>query len=199
MKKLIILAGLALSMGLTAQTGKSEAYYKSYVAENSFNYKGAITEIESVYDAKSYTDNLRLGWLYYLNKQYIKSKTFYEKAITLHPKSIEAKLGYINPLSALKNTAEVIKQYEKILVLAPKNTSVAYKLSSVYYLQKNYTKTIALNKTVLTLYPFDYYSNVLISKAYIKKGQIKEAKKHLNTALLASPKSLEVKKLLKTL
>jgi len=60
------------------------AYYRSYQYEKSGNYEDAIKSLMPVYNKypDGYTLNLRLGWLYYLNKKYANSIYHYEKAMT---------------------------------------------------------------------------------------------------------------------
>ena len=98
---LITLLFLALNHSAFAQDNLTEAFRKSYYSETYQNYDAAIESIKSVYNADSYVINLRMGWLHYANGDFIESKRYYEKAIELESKSIEARLGYAYPLNYL--------------------------------------------------------------------------------------------------
>ena len=64
-----------------------------------------------------YHKSLRLGWLYYLSKDYETSKKFYQQAVKLEPQAVEALLGLCYPLEAQKNSDELEKVYKQILTL----------------------------------------------------------------------------------
>jgi len=197
MKKIIlnILFLATVSLGMS-QTNVNEAFTKSYNYETDKDYANAISAITAVYDANSYTMNLRLGWLNYLVGEYVKSQGFYKKAIVLESKSIEARLGYAYPTSAIGNWDDVVKIYDEILTIDPYNSTVNYRMASIYSYRKDYTKAASYAEKVVTLYPFDYDSNYLLGHIYISLGKIKEAKICLIRALHYNPSSVEVKTLL---
>ena len=88
---------VVFSLTLYSQQNFEDAYRKSYVHEKSGQYKEAIEDLRVVNDLKSYEWNLRVGYLCYLNKQYVESENYYTKAIEIMPYSIDAKLGVILP------------------------------------------------------------------------------------------------------
>lgn len=197
MKKLVLnfIFLVTATIGMS-QINVNEAFSKSYSYENDKDYSKAISVISSVYDVNSYTINLRLGWLNYLAGEYMKSQGFYKKAIALEPKSVEARLGYVYPTSAMGNWDDVLKMYQKILIIDPQNSKVNYRIASIYSYRKKYTKAASYAEKVVVLYPFDYDANYLLGYVYISLGKIKEAKICLNRALQNSPNSTDVKTLL---
>lgn len=200
MRKVITIISFSF-WGIVAvgQTTTSEAFSKSYTYEVNKEYSNAIAAMNKVYSAESYSINLRLGWLNYLAGEYVNSQSYYKKAIGLEPKSIEARLGYAYPASAMENWNDVVKIYEEILAIDVNNSVVNYRMGSIFYYRKDYTKATNYLQRVLNLYPFDYDSNYLLGQIEIIQGKIKEAKIHLNRALEYNPSSSEVKKLLSTL
>ena len=125
LKKVLFALTLALTFQtLSAQaiTARQNAFYKSYEFEKSGNYTAALKELNNVYKSDDYFTNIRLGWLYYLSKQYAQSVKFYEKAISQKPYAIEAKFGLIKPLSATENWDRVKTTYTDILKIDPQNT-----------------------------------------------------------------------------
>src|SRR5690242_11917024 len=102
LKKIILITGLTLlfNTAMAQSTAVVEAAFaKSYVAEKDNDYTAAINSLKSVYKSDSYIMNIRLGWLYYLAKQYTESISYYNKSIALMPYAIEARFGCIKPLS----------------------------------------------------------------------------------------------------
>lgn len=187
---------MSIAVAGISQTNVSEAFSKSYTYESDKDYKNAISAISNVYDAASYDQNLRLGWLHYLNGDYTKSQGYYKKAIALESNSIEARLGYVYPVSAMENWDDVIKTYNDILAIDPNNSTVNYRLAAIYSYRKEFEKAANYAKKVVTLYPFDYDANYLLGQVYISLGKIKEAKVHLTRALNYYPTSTDVKTLL---
>ncbi len=197
MKRIVLnLVFSAIVFAGNSQTTVSDAFSKSYTYETSKEYTKAIASMDKVYDASSYSINLRLGWLNYLAGDYTKSQSYYKKAITLEARSVEARLGYAYPLSAMGNWDDVIHIYQEILAVDPGNSLVNYRMSSIYFARKDYEKAASYAEKVVKLYPFDYDTNYLLGQIYISQGKLKEAKQHLTNALNYNPSSTEVKELL---
>ena len=198
MKKIVTLLLLTLSTGLFAQTNSNTiaAFKKSYTSEADKKYADAIKSMQSVYDESSYSINLRLGWLYYLNGDFIKSKSYYNKSIKLNPSSIEARQGLVYPLGALNAWDEVITVYKGILLVNKNHTPTLYQLGYIYFVRKKYSESENYLKQVLTLFPFDYNSNALLGAVYVKMGKINEAKIHYTRALEYNPSSEEIQTIL---
>ena len=200
MKKLMLnILFLAVGIAGISQGNVGEAFSKSYEYEASGEYTNAISSINSIYDATSYTQNIRLGWLYYLSGEQTKSQAYYKKAIELEPKSIEARLGYVYPTSVMQNWDDVIKTYKDILVLDANNSLVNYRLAYIYYVRKDFDSAGKYAQNVISLYPFDFDANYLLGQIYIAQGKIKEAKIHLTRARDYNPSSTDVKSLLEKL
>lgn len=195
---------LVIAMSITLLTKAQDekvlaALSSSYAGETKQEYLASIVTLENVYDPNSYLLNLRLGWLHYLKKDYEKSMTYYKKAIALEPKSIEARLGYVSPTSALEKWDDVLKTYKEILAIDPNNTVVNYRVGYIYYYRKNFVEAEKYIVSVLKLYPFDYDTNALLGANYLAQGKIKEAKKYYNIALAYNPNSKEIQEILKKL
>ncbi len=192
MKNLFFTLFIAISSATFAQTNSYETFSKSYAYENTREFQKAI-QVLSTLPESSYSVQLRLGWLHYLNADYIKSKLHYNKAISINKKSIEARLGLIYPLTALSSWDEVIKTYNAILEIDINHSSSHYQLAYIYYVRKMYTQAEAHLKKVLEMYPFDYNSNALLGSVYVKQGKIKEAKYHYTRAMEYNPMDADIK------
>jgi tetratricopeptide (TPR) repeat protein len=188
-KSLIIFMFIFSYCGLYAQDYSKiqAAFSASYTSETSKNYKQAVTDMKTVYDEKSYEINLRLGWVSYEAGQYTESISYYQKAISLMPYAIEAKLGYVYPASALGNWDIVKAQYLEILKIDPQNSVVNYRMGLISYTSGDYDSALKYLEKVVNLYPFDYDSVVLYAWANFKLGKLREAKVLFNKALMIRP------------
>ena len=195
MKKIIFLAFIAFNSVALAQSSV-QSFKNSYTYEASGNYTKAISALTFPNSESSYSVNLRLGWLYYLKADHLKSKTHYEKAIKLSSNSIEARLGLIYPLTVLNNWDDIITVYKDILTVDNNHTSSHYQLAYIYFVRKKYAEAEKHLKKVLSLYPFDYNSNALLGSVYVKLGKIKEAKVHYTKALEYNPSATNIEKIL---
>lgn len=188
----LCLAGAAATAQVTnaemqAQTKVKTAFETSYAQENNSQFAKAIETMNSVYDENSYEIVVRLGWLNYLNGDHNKSITFYQKAIMLHPNSIEARIGLVNPASTLLKWDDVLTQYEAIITIDPHNTYAHYWAGVIYYNRKNYEKAMSYFDQVLDLYPFDYNATLMKGWTYLMQGKKPDAKKWFNKTLLIKP------------
>ncbi len=163
------------------------AFEQSYTDEYNGDYSKAIDDLKNVYDENSYEINLRLGWLTYMGGFFTESSSFYQKAINLRPMSIEAKLGFVYPASALGKWQQVKQQYVKILEIDPQNSTANYRLGSIYYGNEDYTTALKYFETVVNLYPFDYDSLLMYAWTNFKLGKTKEAEVLFHKVLMNTP------------
>lgn len=169
------------------------AFKKSYDFEYIGDYSGAIDELKKVYDEESYEINLRLGWTTYMAGFFTESTAYYQKSIDLKPLSIEAKLGFIYPASALGNWEQVKKQYINILEIDPQNSLVNYRLGSIYYGNEDYTSALQYFEKVVNLYPFDYDGLLMYAWTNLKLGKYREAEVLFNKVLMNQPTDASAK------
>ena len=183
----IVVAATSVVCNAQDFTLRKDAFQKSYIQEATGEYLGAIKSLKDVYDEKSYEINLRLGWLNYSAGNFIESRAYYNKAVTLMPYSVESRLGLVYPLAALGNWSEVISQYEKILEITPNNSLVLHRLGLIYYGRGSYEEARKYFEKVVNLYPFDYDSLTMLAWTYFKLNNLREAKVLFQKALLNTP------------
>jgi tetratricopeptide (TPR) repeat protein len=198
MKHIIILALVVCCFSSKAQQTSESAFAKSYSFEYETQYGKAISALTDTH-LESYQIDLRLGWLYYLSKDYIKSEQYYRKAVALEPASIEARFGLVLPLSTLGNWNNVLSVYLEITKLDPNNSIANYRLASIYYARKDYVNAAQYVSKVLKLYPFDYDSNLLTGKILMAQAKNVDAKKYFIKALEYNTQSEEAKAAIKKL
>ncbi|MBC7124185.1 MAG: tetratricopeptide repeat protein [Bacteroidales bacterium] len=184
-----------MSVNLAAQdfAKLSAAFSESYAKEKEGKYADAAKPLKAMYDEKSYEVNLRLGWLTYLQGQFSESVGYYSKAIELMPYAIEPRLGIVLPASAMGNWGSVVEQYNKILSIDPNNTLVLYRMGMISYENKDFKKAYTYFEKVVNLYPFDYYSVLMLGWTNYQLGKTKEAKILFQKALLYDPTSASAK------
>ena len=162
-------------------------FEQNYALEKSGDFKKAIQQLVSVYQADSYEMNLRLGWLHYNAGMFNESKRYYGQALELLPYSEEARFGIILPLAAQADWDEVIKYYNQILANNPGNTVALYRLGMVHYGRKEWLLAARNFQKVVDLYPFGYDGLLMMAWTNLQLGKTREAKVLFNKVLLYSP------------
>ncbi len=189
-KKITLLAVFViLANGIMSQNQSAiqQAFSKSYESEQARKYSQAINDLKPIYKADSYFANIRMGWLYYMSKQYTESIKYYNVAIALKPYAIEARFGCVKPLSALESWNNVRAHYLQILKIDPQNTIANYWLGVIYYNRKDYGNAMKNFEKVVNLYPLDYDSLVMLAWTKLNVGKTAEAKVLFNQALVIRP------------
>ena len=198
MKNILLTTCIALHMISNAQQNTEAAFSKSYSFEYETQYSKAITSLTDLH-LDSYQIDLRVGWLYYLSKDYVKSEQYYRKAVAAEPTSIEARFGLVLPMATLGNWNNVLTVYLEIVKLDPNNAIANYRIASIYNARRDYPNAIIYAYKVLKLYPFDYDSNLLSGKILMAQTKNAEAKKYFIKALEYNPQSDEAKAAIKKL
>ncbi len=164
-----------------------QAFSQSYELEENGEYAAAVDKLKKVYAEDSYEINLRLGWLNYSLGNFTEASAYYERAVALSPYAIEARFGYVYPLSALGNWGVVKTQYEKILEIDPMNTLANYRMGMIYYGSEDYQTALKFFEKVVNLYPFDYDGTIMYAWTNFKLGKLREAEVLFRKALLIRP------------
>lgn len=192
--KKLTLIGCCLCLGLQVKAQSAaamqRAYQNSYNNEYKKNYTAAINDIKPYYSDGDYQSNLRIAWLYFLSKNYTSSEVYYAKAISLKPSAIEAKFGYVKPLTLLNKTDQVLAQYNAILKIDPQNTQANYWVGVIYYNRKQYEVAARYFLKVVTLYPFDYDGNQMLGWSYLMAGRKQQSISYFEQALLIKPEDV---------
>ncbi len=174
---------------LQAQNEKrlQEAFAASYRHETEGDFTRAADALRKEYDERSYALNLRLGWLTYMNGAFTESSAYYNKAIQLMPLSIEARLGFALPASAMGNWDHVITRYDEILKIDPNHYLTNYRLGLIYYYREDYQTAFKYFERIANMYPFDYDAIHMYAWVHLRQGKKKEAGTLFNRALLIRP------------
>ncbi|MBF9219762.1 tetratricopeptide repeat protein [Hymenobacter ruricola] len=165
---------------------QAAAFASSYAAEAKADYADAIAPLKAIYTG-TYEQNLRLGWLYFLAKNYTAAAAHYQKAVEQRPYAIEPKFGLIKPLNALGQVEKMLGLYTDVLKVDPQNTQANYWAGVIYLNRKAYGPAARYFERVVNLYPFDYDSNISLAWAYLNLGKKAEARALYTKALLIRP------------
>lgn len=158
MKKIILIL-LSTTLLFSAQKTKSvdKYYFKSYDYEQMGKYKEAIKVISPLYKKypKGYTLNLRLGWLFYLDKKYANAIKYYKRASLINMYALDPKLGMISVYLVTQkyNDAEMVAQ-ELLKTDFYNYYANLYMVQSLIAQEKYKVATEVINK-MLALYPTD--------------------------------------------
>jgi len=179
MRSIIILISLLLAAS-AAQAQSAEAvasaFQSSIDSEAEGNFAEAIKAMKKVYNQDHYEVNLRLGWLNYLAGSFTESTSYYERACSLMPLSVEARLGYVLPASALGNWSLVETKYREVLSIDSKNSLVNYRMGLLHYGREDYPGAERYFQQVVNHYPFDLDGLLMLGWTNFKQGKTREAK-----------------------
>jgi len=202
MKKFVITALCLSVISFAHAQNKQEiaAFSNSYAMEAKEDYANAIKALEVLASATDFGLNLRLGWLYYMSGNQDQSLKYYQTALALQPKSIQARFGLAYPLAALKQWDKLATNYDDLLKVSPNNTTALYRLALMYYNLANFEKAEQYLKQLVQVNSFDYSTSLLMGWNSLKLGKYKDAEIWLNVALCLKPddqSALDGMKLLK--
>ncbi len=186
----ILLTVLLTGLNIFAQDNpKLNAFYESISAEKIGDYDKAIEIlIKEIPKAKNdYLYNLRLGWLYYLKGDFPKSVEYYNNAIRLSDKSIEALFGITYPYSGMNNADKLKDVYKEILKKDANNYKANLNLALLFFNEGDYLNSIVFLEKIVEDYPSDYSANLYLGWANYYSGGDKKAKKYFERALIAAP------------
>ena len=164
-----------------------DAFAESYRAETAGEFTRAIETLRRLYDEDSYEINLRLGWLTYNNGSFTESAAYYNKAIQLMPYSIEARLGFVLPASAMGNWEAVLTRYQEILKIDPNHYLANYRIGLIYYYRDNFTLAFQYFERIANMYPFDYDAVHMLAWTNLRLRKTREARVLFGKALLIRP------------
>lgn len=172
-----------------------DAYYKSYNYEKLQDYENAIKALNVVYThyPNGYTVNLRMGWLYYLNKNYANALRHYQNAIKTAPASLEAKNGYLLPLLAQQKFDEVEQTAYQIIAIDHYNYYGNLRLAYALRMTNKLEQAEIINTKMLTAYPTDVSFLSELALVKIAQGDKEAADKLFKDIIILDPENVTAK------
>jgi tetratricopeptide (TPR) repeat protein len=154
MKIVTIIAVLFISIFANDLKTK-DIYLQSYNYEYMGKYNEAIKVLTPLYKKypKSYTLNLRTGYLFLLSKKYSNAIKYYKKASVIIPSSVEPRLALIN-INLLMENYKVAQElsYELLKIDYYSYYGNLYVIKALYA-QKKYDDAKIITNKMLALYP----------------------------------------------
>ena len=166
-----------------------KCYYDSYEHEKNEEYTEAIYDLKPVYLSypNTYTVNLRIGWLYYLNANYSNSIQRLIKAQSLSPSSIEPMAILVLVYSKKSDWTKVEELCAKIQKIDYHNINANYWYSYALKMQKKYGLAIKVNRKMLALYPLSILFLQELGENLFLNGKKEESWSVLSSLQILSP------------
>lgn len=155
--KQVILLIFCFSLLLGGDNIIQKDYFKSYDYERIGKYKEAIKALSPLYKKypKGYTLNLRLGWLFYLDKNYNDSIKYYKKASLIKVNAFEPMLGLIRVYLTIYSYEKAQDVATQLLKRDYYNYYANLYMCKALIAQKKYKIALGIINKMLTIYPTD--------------------------------------------
>ena len=143
-------------------------YTKSYNYELSSHYKEALKVLTPLYEKypKSYTLNLRFGWLFYLNKNYADAIKHYKRASLVNTYALDPRLGLTRVYLQTGSYTKAQTVASELLKIDYYNYYANVYMTQSLNAQKKYEVSIQIIKKMLALYPTDITYLELLAVVY---------------------------------
>ena len=197
MKKFILF--LAVIVFAFSNKQIQNLYYKSYNYEKMGDYKDAIKVLIPLYDKypNGYTINLRLGWLFYLNKNYKNALKHYQKASLILPYSVEPKLGLMRVYLAMEDYKNALKIGNSLLREDYYNYYGNYYEMMALKGLKDYKNALNIVNKMLALYPTSVLFLNELGEIYYIEDKKDIAKQIFENVLILDPNNITAMKYIK--
>ena len=192
-KKIIIVVTFLLSLKIVAEdmlfTDIQTCYYKSYKYESSEKYSKAIEALADVFAnfPNTYTENYRLGWLYYLDGKFANAVEHLKSALLIYPSSLEV-LNTINLIYAAREDWEKVEeQSAQILQIDYYNEYANYWYSYSLKMLEKYELAIKINRKMLTVFPTSVTFLQELAVNLFLNDEKEESKQIFETLIILDP------------
>ena len=185
----------AMTLSIAVAQPLESPWQQSYRLEGVGKYQEAIAAIDSTPangpDAEFKL--LRRAWLYYLPGNFNESIREYKLAIERNGKSLDARLGVLLPLLALKRWREAEQGARAALELSPNNYTALLRLAIAQEAQRDWGPMAKTAATLVETYPSDASAYVYLARAQAWLGKRDEAIAAYSAVLTRFPGHLEAK------
>jgi tetratricopeptide (TPR) repeat protein len=173
--------GLVLALALCFQApfarATPEIWRRSYALEAQGDNRGALEALEALPAAEraGYLYALRHGWLLYLAGRYDDAVTAYRAAGAASPNAIEAPLGELLPLMALRRWQDAETRARAILRTDPANYLATRRLALIQYNLGRFDAALQSYRAVADRYPGDLEMLTGIGWCELRRGHRDDA------------------------
>ena len=179
----------------------SQIYQKSYDLEAKQRYQDAISVLYPIVKAyaSSYTVNYRLGWLYYLKGNFTNSKSHYQKALLVYPRSVEVLNSMTLIAVVQENWVEAEVSAKRVLEIDFYNHYANLYLIQSLKAQGKFSLAQSQALKMLQLFPANAEFMFQLGEAYFLDKNFQKAAYYLESAWVLNPYHTKTLKLLKQL
>jgi tetratricopeptide (TPR) repeat protein len=146
---------------------------------------------------KTYTVNLRLGYLYNLNKQYANAEQHYKSAQQAIPTAITPYLGLMSVYQNKGQLDQAASQGQQLLKMDSYNYYGNLQMASIFWQQKKYTEALKVYQKMLGIYPTDTVYLAAYGELLYAVGDVINGQSVLENLLIIDPENTVAKKILK--
>jgi tetratricopeptide (TPR) repeat protein len=182
------LALLLLSATAVARAEPGDAWRLSYAAEARGDHAAALAALEKAGGGPvAYVLALRRGWLLHLAGRHADAVASYQQALALEPRAVEARLGAMLPLMALRRWKDAERLGEEALAIAPGDPTTRARLAWIDYSQAQWQKAEQRYREALAAWPASAELRTGLGWSLLKQGKHREARAELERVLTFAP------------
>jgi tetratricopeptide (TPR) repeat protein len=194
MRIALSLAILLLVPTVRAADSVPDLYRQSYAAEARGDYAGATELMDRLGPSGlTYVAQLRRGWLLYLAGRHAPAAEAYQRAAALEAAAVEARLGAMLPLMALRRWKDAERFGEEAQALAPGDFTAMSRLAFIQYSQGQWARAEPLYRRALAAWPASAEMRTGLGWTLLKLGRHKEAREVFEAVLLFAPDQLSAR------
>ncbi len=187
----LVTVGLACGIA-QADGGAADRFQQSYDSEAAGKTADALAAMDALPapEQAGYVAQLRRGWLLYRLGRTADSVDAYVRAIALEPRSVEARVGVLLPVMALRRWPDVEAGAREVLKLDPGNYLANLRLAFAVYNQARYAEAAGIYKQLAESYPSDVDVRAGLGWSCLKMGKGSEAAAAFRTVLDIAPRNV---------
>ncbi len=169
----------------------AKAFQLSYDSEAQGKVPAALAALDSLPapQRNGYVAELRRGWLLYVSGRHAESITSYTHAIAAAPASVEARVGKLAPLLALRRWVDAEATARDVLRRDPGNYTASLRLAFALFNQAKLPESAATYRALVGAYPSDVDARAGLGWAELKQGHSREASGIFSELLEIAPQN----------
>jgi murein DD-endopeptidase MepM/ murein hydrolase activator NlpD/urea transporter/Flp pilus assembly protein TadD len=169
----------------------AKAFQESYDSEATGKNDAALAALDRLPPAQrdGYVAQLRRGWLLYRAGRHADATAAYTRAIALEPASVEARVGLLAPLLALRRWVDAEAMSREVLRKDPANYTATLKLAFALFNQAKLAEAEATYRSLVSLYPSDVDARSGLGWSQLKQGRTADAARVFGDVLEISPRN----------
>jgi tetratricopeptide (TPR) repeat protein len=166
----------------------SRAWQRSYDLESQGGYEDALTALYAVpTQARSYTWELRRGWLLYLDGEHDLAVGAYQAAVRAQPSAVEPRLGLLLPQLADRRWKDAEATARSVLRLDADNATATGRLAWALYNLGRYAEAERQYHAALRAYPADVDLRAGLGWSQLMQDRAAEARATFQEVLDIAP------------